>query len=610
MASYLLFSLFFLSLAQIGSSWIWMQPDSSSITTDSTGTKLLITTLSTGVFSSVDGGATFVQETKTGIWQGATSSSDAKLILADDGWSSQVVSYSTDLGATWQAVSIPTENVQTWAVGSPGLSGDGKVGLLVPYLQRSGGSITAEIWLTRSAPSFLTQSLVPAAANQVLSETWGGFPVSTLAGTTDGSVWLFVACITTYKLTVNLAANSYTISKSTTPPWTQAASQPVIAMSSTTGAVAVLAPNCAPYRLFLSTDGASTFSVVSVVSPNSGPLSGLAASADGNIIAGFGNGVFYISTNKGKDWKTSMPAQSAVNLYGGICMSSTGSMIAVAVTQGPVLITTDYGATFQQRGVPVPQPTPYPTKPPTSSPTSPTAKPTPRPSPRPTTATPTTRPSPLPTAPTYRPTTGPTKPTLSPTSGRPSTAPSPAPCVCPYSFSGSGSTAVCNTCVQAAPCCSYCPHSPQALCQTTSSQPSGSCQDAVTTTSGCGGGSSGSSGGGDGDGDGKDGTSSSSSLSLGASPSLPAYKIVLIVLSVLSAFAFVSRVCYRRYRAQQDQSQGQQGVVYPAAVTDAIPAPVLATGVHVVGNPVHSPAFGDELAPGRRIAPSAPYSNF
>ena len=507
---------------------------------------------------------------------------------------------------------MPTADIQMIAIGSPGLSGDGKVGLLVPYLLRAGGAITAEIWLTRSAPSFLSQNLVPAAANQAFSQLWSGFPVSTITATNDGSVWLFVACVTTYKLTINMAANTYTISKPSILAWTQAASQPVIAMSSATGEVAVLAPNCAPYRLLLSTDSASTFAVVPTLASNSGSFSGLALSNDGNIIAAFGNGVFYISVNKGMDWATKVPAEDAVNRYGALCMSASGSLIAIAVENGPILITRDQGATLQQRGVTVPAPTPYPSFSPTHSPTNPTVLPSPSPSPRPTTTAPTTRPSLAPTAPSPRPTAGPTNPTLRPTSKRPSIAPSAPPCVCPYSYSGSGSSAVCNTCVQAAPCCSYCPHSPQALCQTTTSQPSGACQGAVTSTSGCNGGSgSGSSGGGgDGDGDGKDGSSSSSSVSLGAAPSLPTYKIVLIVLSILSALAFALRVCYRRHRARQDQSQGQQaGVGYPAAITDAIPAPVLATGVHVVGNPVHAPTFGDELGPGRRLAPSAPYSN-
>ena len=64
------------------------------------------------------------------------------------------------------------------------------------------------------------------------------------------------------------------------------------------------AAGIARVRGLLSTDGASAFAVVPTLASNSGPSSGLALSTDGNIIAAFGNGVFYISVNKGMDWAT------------------------------------------------------------------------------------------------------------------------------------------------------------------------------------------------------------------------------------------------------------------------------------------------------------------
>ena len=222
----------------------------------------------------------------------------------------------------------------------------------------------------------------------------------------------------------------------------------------------------------------------------------------------------------------------------------------------------------------------------------------------------------LPSAvPTFTPpTTAAKPPTAVPTPPKqPSTATTPTPskpCECTYSYQGSASSQVCQQCIQAAPCCTYCPTQPGNLCQTTSSQ---QCSNAITVYADCSGGSTG-------------GGSSSSSSNIPSwlqSPSsLPGWKTAVIVLSALGALGALVR-WYRRRHLRRLEQAAQTQVLHETTHADIIPSPmfgqvsnpVLMGSGAVQGGP--SPAFGDEeggrpslTSNVRRLAPSAPQSPY
>lgn len=165
---------------------------------------------------------------------------------------------------------------------------------------------------------------------------------------------------------------------------------------------------------------------------------------------------------------------------------------------------------------------------------------------------------------------------------------------------------VCQQCVQAAPCCSYCPSSPAALCQTVSA--SYSCPKAVTTYDACSGGTgSGNGGGSGGDTDGNGSNNIDSALS--SSSGLASWKIAMIVVSVVLAALALARRCWvLRTRATQGMQATQHNA--PTAHADVIPAPGLPFG-QVVINPVFGDEEGRESVGGaRRLTPSAPASPY
>jgi len=408
--------------------------------------------------------------------------------------------------------------------------------------------------------------------------TWIGDSVTALAASQSAPyIFVFVLNNAIFRLTASLA--SWTAQVATAPAFQQSASPPIIALSSN-GSVAVCATNVIQYQLLLSTDGGATyatlpsFNAVLGVTPT---LSGLAISADGKTIAGFGDGYLFVSTDMGTTWGGSGNVPNATNMYGSLALSGSGNLLAIALQGGPVMLSTNLGKTFVSVGLPVPQPTAYPTKQPTPRPSAPTYSPTPEPTLMPTSAMPTTSPTPSPTIPTNAPTTHPTSPTSPPTSCQPSMSPTPfptAPCVCPYFFPGSASVQVCQQCVQAASCCSYCPSMPAALCQTTSTV--SPCPNAVTTYDACSGGSGGGGGGNSGSGD----SSGVFSLSSSSMPSWAIAVVVLCVLFVVSAACAIARWRWR-IRTQRQMQPLTQALNPPLPFGRADPQ-------------VLNPVFGDE----------------
>ena len=193
---------------------------------------------------------------------------------------------------------------------------------------------------------------------------------------------------------------------------------------------------------------------------------------------------------------------------------------------------------------------------------------------------------------------------------QPSTATTPTPskpCECGYSYQGSASSQVCQQCIQAAPCCTYCPTEPGNLCQTTTSAQQ--CSNAITEYGDCLGGS------------GSEGSSSSSIPSWLKSPSsLPGWKTAVIVLSALGALGALVRCYRRRYLRRLEQAAPTQ--VLHETHADIIPAPhIIPTPMfgQVINPVLHGgpPAFGDEeggrpslTSNVRRLAPSAPQSPY
>lgn len=491
----------------------------------------------------------------------------------------------------------------------PAISGNGKVIFSVPFVMRS-GKIKAEIFLSTTLDF---KSLVPAAPSQTFDESWIGNPVVSLCSSYDASTFAASVNNEVYTIRLDSAASpsTYIVTKGALPAST-GLKGPIAC--STDGKVIAVATGWTVMNsgVFLSSDAGATFTLLASY-PTSMvcAITGLDMSADGSIIASYCPNVLAISIDGGSSWQTK--SVKGGNAGGSLTMSANAGIIAIALQSGAVLISTDHGNSFAPRGIVVPAPTAYPSALPTSRPTQPTPVPTtsyPTVTPS---STPTVKPTPFPSSPSALPTTAPTAPTPVPTTGLPSTPPTPPPtskCVCPYSFTGSASANVCQQCVTAAPCCTYCPTQPAALCQTTSS--SSQCPSSVVTTAGCS--ASGGGNGGEGSGGaGEAGSSTSTAISVSANSSM-AIKVGVPVAAVL--FLLCSFAAFMRWRRSRLMTQGAGILVQPtgppqmyygnqhsahlsqSAITDSIPAPVGSE----VGNPMTFGSTG-------RLDPSAPYSN-
>ncbi len=111
-------------------------------------------------------------------------------------------------------------------------------------------------------------------------------------------------------------------------------------------------------------------------------------------------------------------------------------------------------------------------------------------------------------------------------------------CVCPYYFSGSASVDVCETCVDAASCCVYCPDEPSSLCQTGTS--TSICTDGIKSYDQCSGDS---------------GTGSDSSGVLSQAGKIAVVVVVVIVgVGILAAIGWgIVRFFFLRSAAEQSR---------------------------------------------------------
>lgn len=344
--------------------------------------------------------------------------------------------------------------------------------------------------------------------------------------------------------------------------------------------------------IFVGVNGVNCYSFLFALDPTSRPPPNILWKLQMNyfapsVVVGDGQLVYFDQTLS-KVWVVSQGGgHSASSASPSVVPSPVPTSAAVKPSAAPTPATTS--AVRQPSAAPSPAP-----------PTPLTPSPSAAPSPAPTTAAkkPSAAPSPSPTSAAKKPSSG---ATLTPSKT----------CACPYSFQGSASTQVCQQCMQAASCCTYCPTQPDSLCQTTSS--SQQCSKAITAYADCSGGSAG---------------SGSSTLGEIAGPSsLPGWKTAVIVLTVLGSLGAVFGMCRQRFLRGVAQAQAQAQPVQQATHSqhevhaDIIPSPAFGQVVNPVvfgSASTRPPVFGDDQEGGerpsfggvRRLAPSAPQTPY